>query len=288
MTQPAPAGITVQLMDGFGSVELEGHTNNSGQVRFTILSGEHSIHIFGRGIEESNTPMQILPVEMHKSENIIVHSKNDGSGSGPSASSQTVPARRLNVPGKAQQEFERGSTALGHKEWPEAKKRFEAALGIFPDYDLAYNGLGDADMASGDMAGARTAFEKAIALNKNFAEAYRNLARVAFAEHNFEEADNLLTQSLAIEPSNARALTYAANAELLTHKYKEAIEHARKVHTMPHDGLASVHIVAARALEATQQPQEAAKEYQLYIDEDPKGRDVAMARDSIVRLGASQ
>ena len=288
MTQRAPSGITVQLLDGFGSVELEGHTDGSGQWQFTILSGEHSLHVFGRGIEDYNTDLQILPVEMHKTVNLIVHAKNSpGSDNGVSSGSATVSAHNLNIPNKAQQEFERGSSALGHQDWPGAKKHFEAAVAVFPEYELAYNGLGAAALASGDMAAARPAFEKAIALNKNFAEAYRNLARVAFAEHNYEEADTLLTQSLVIEPSNVRALTYAANAELITHKYKEAIEHAQKVHTIPHEGLASAHIVAARALEATQKPEEAVKEYKLYIDEDPKGRDVPMARDAITRLSGS-
>jgi tetratricopeptide (TPR) repeat protein len=285
MTQRVPAGITVQLLDGFGSVELEAHTNGNGEVQFTILSGDHTLRIFGRGIEESNTPMQILPVEMHKTENIVVHSQKGGDAASlPTTSSQTVPARRLSIPGKAQQEFERGSNALGHKDWPQAKKHFEAAVGIFPDYDLAYNGLGDAAMAGGDLEGARTAFEKAISLDKNFAEAYRNLARVAFAEKKFEEADTLLTQSLVIDPSNARGLMYAANAELVLHKYGEAVEHARKVHSMPHDGMAGAHIVAARALEATQQSDEAVKEYKLYLSEEPQGRDATMAHDAVARL----
>ena len=111
---------------------------------------------------------------------------------------------------------------------------------------------------------------------------------MAFSEHNFEEADRLLIQSLVIDPGNVRALTYAANAELLLHKYSEAVEHARKVHSLPHDGLAGAHIIAARALEGTQQPDEAVKEYRLYLAEEPAGRDVPIARDAIARLGASK
>jgi hypothetical protein len=288
MPHSAPAGITVQVLDGFGSVESEGHTGGDGVVQFVVLSGEHSLRIFGRGIEEYNNGLEILSVEMHKTENVVVQSKKEPGGDGTvTTGSATISARRLNIPNKAHQEFERGANALGHKDWPEAKKRFEAAIAIFPDYDLAYNGLGDAAMATGDTAAARAALGKAISLNKNFAEAYRNLARVAFAEHNYEEADTLLLQSLIIDPLNARALTYAANAELLTHKYSDAIAHARKAHTLPHEGLAGVHIVAAHACEATNQLQEAVKEYRLYLDEDPRGRDVAVARAAITRLGGA-
>ncbi len=83
---------------------------------------------------------------------------------------------------------------------------------------------------------------------------------------------------------NAWALSSAANAELILHKYNDAIAHARKAHSVPHQGLAGVHIVTALALEATQQPFEALKEYQLYLDEEPNGRDAARAKAAVARL----
>src|SRR5438094_591400 len=86
---------------------------------------------------------------------------------------------------------------------------------------------------------------------------------------------------------NAWALATAANAELLTHEYDEAIAHARKLHTVPHAGMAGVHFVAALALEATQQPVEALKEYYLYLQEVPDGRDAERARKAIARLSGS-
>jgi len=139
-------------------------------------------------------------------------------------------------------------------------------------------------LASGNSERAREAFEKAIQVNDRFAEAYRNLARISLSEHKYEEVDTLLTKSLAADPLNTWALTYAAYSELLTRKFSEAIDHARKAHTVAHDGLASVHIVAARALEATQQPAEALAEYRLYLQEDPKGRDATRAREAVARL----
>src|SRR5258708_40057230 len=122
---------------------------------------------------------------------------------------------------------------------------------------------------------AAQSFSKAIELNPTFSAAYRNLARISFTRGNYEEADKLLVKSLEDDPLNAWALTSAANAELILHKYSDAITHARKAHSVPHQGLGGVHIVAALALEATQQPLDAWEEYQLYLDEEPNGRDVA-------------
>jgi superkiller protein 3 len=191
------------------------------------------------------------------------------------------------VPEKAEKELQKGKAAEAQKNWEEARKHFEAAIAIYPDYDIAYNGLGQALANIGDATAARAAFEKAIKINDNFAMAYRNLARISLRERKFDEMDNLLTRSLSSDPLNAWALAYASYAELQLHKFDDAIDNARKAHSVPHDGLASIHIVAARALEEKQQPAEAASEYRLYLQEDPTGRDAERARKAIARLSGS-
>jgi tetratricopeptide (TPR) repeat protein len=139
-------------------------------------------------------------------------------------------------------------------------------------------------LASCTAKAARPAFEKAISLNENFAEAYRNLARISLAERKFDETDQLLTRSLSADPLNPWALAYAAYAELQLHKFDEAIGHARKAHEGEHKGLASVHIVAAMALEATDKTAEAAGEYRTYLQEDPSGRDAPRAKEKLASI----
>jgi tetratricopeptide (TPR) repeat protein len=289
MPNRAAAGVTVQVQSGFGNVEADLKTDSSGQVQCHTLTGLHRLRIYGPDIQEYESNFEIELAEVRHTENVVVRAKPSGATTSTSHSSTnaTVSAVRLRIPEKAQDEFKKGSKALEQKDWAEARKRFEAAISLYPAYDLAYNGLGSALLASGDSQDARPAFEKAIALNEAFAEAYRNLARISFADRNYQEADTLLSKSLSVDPLNAWALTSAANAELLTHNYDAAIAHARKAHTVPHQNLAGVHIVAALALEATQQPFEALKEYQLYLEEDPKGRDAERAEKAIARLSAT-
>jgi tetratricopeptide (TPR) repeat protein len=175
---------------------------------------------------------------------------------------------------------------MRRQHWQESRTLFESAIREYPEYDLAYNGLGMVQMQLNELESARNSFSKAIELNADFSAAYRNLVRISFAERNYEEADALLTKALAGDPLNVWALGSAANAELLTHKYSEAIAHAQKAHSGPHEGLAGVHIVAALAPEARQQPSEAIQEYQLYLDEEPKGRDADRAQKAITRLSS--
>jgi Tfp pilus assembly protein PilF len=281
----ASAGLTVQLLDGFGTLEQEHKTDSSGMALFHTMTGVHNLRIYGPGIQEYTGRVELEKVEIHHTEMVQVQPERTGkSGNASGPDSTIVPASRLKIPGAAKTEFEGGSSALERKDWAAAKKRFQAAIAIYPEYDVAYNGLGMAAASTGETQAAREAFEKAIKLNDHFAEAYRNLARISLSERKYEEMDTLLSKSLESDPLNAWALTYAAYAELQTHKFTEAIANARKAHNLPHPGLASVHIVAARALEATQRPAEALAEYKSYLEEDSNGRDAGRAREAVARL----
>jgi tetratricopeptide (TPR) repeat protein len=196
----------------------------------------------------------------------------------------TVPAIRLRIPDNARKEFEKGGKAMEEKSWDESRKHFQAAVDLYPDYDLAYNGLGIACSQLNDIPAARQAFLKATELNDKFAGAQRNLARILLSEHNYNEVASLLNRSLNVEPMNAWALTNAAYAELQVHSFKEAAEHALRVHSLPHDSLANAHVIAGYALEALGQKQEAAEQWGLYLKEDPKGPNAKRAQEAVARL----
>jgi len=251
-------------------------------VEFSTITTRKQLRIYGPGSVEHEESFDIEPVEAHKT--VIVIVKTDAKNPSPRLPAGTIPSSRLLVPDKAQKEFQKGSEALAKKNWVDAKTHFDSAIAIYPDYDVAHNGLGMSLASAGDSKAARPAFEKAIKLNENFAEAYRNLARISLSERNFEEMDNLLTRSLSADPLNAWALAYAAYSELQLHKFAEALAHAQKTHTVEHKGLASAHTVAALALEALNRQPEAISEYELYLQEDPNGRDAARAKDKIARL----
>ncbi len=282
---PAGSWLTVQLMDGFGTLEGEQATDQEGMVRFRTITGIHRLRVIGPGIVEYNGTIDIENVEVRRLEIVRVWRKPDAASVSPPGEG-TVPAARLKVPANARKEFQKGAQAMERKDWQAAKKRFETAITLYPDYDLAYNGLGVAAMGTADVEAARRAFEKAIGLNQNFSEAYRNLARILLTERKFAEAETVLAKSLEGGPPNTWALTNLANAELLMQKFDQAIVNARKVHTLPHEAFAYTHVIAARALEATHQPELALAEYQLYLKEDPNGPNAARAREAVARISS--
>src|SRR5262249_10736281 len=142
----------------------------------------------------------------------------------------SVPAVRLNVPSAARKAYDQASEAMRKQEWEKSRTLFETAIHEYPQYDIAYNGLGAVQMQLNDVEGARKAFAKAIELNPDFAGANRNLARLLLKDHNNREALPLLLRSLATEPDSVWALVNAANSELLLQNYDDAVLYARKAH----------------------------------------------------------
>jgi tetratricopeptide (TPR) repeat protein len=283
------AFATVELMDSVGSSNVMNKrlTDNDGRVTFQTYSGEHRIRITGPNIQDYDGELEIERNEITHLERIRVRHARADSRNSEQPLGGTVAAVRLNVPAAARKAYQKGAEAMRKQRWQESREFFETAIGKYPQFDLAYDRLGVVQIQLNETVAARQSFSKAVEINPDFAEAYRNLARISLSERKYQEAETLLVKSLSTDSLNLWALATAANAELILHNYNDAIAHARQAHSIPHPGLAGVHIVAALALEATQQPSQAVKEYQLYLDEDPNGRDSSRALNAIARLGAT-
>ncbi len=279
---------TVELMDAVGgSSALDKQiTDQDGRVEFNTITGAHRIRITGDDFQPFEGDFEIAHTESYHLENFGVRRKPEGRTASAEAMN-TVPAIRLKIPDNARNEFEKGSKAMEEQKWGESRKHFQVAVDFYPDYDLAYNGLGSACWQLRDVPAARQAFVKATELNDKFAAAQRNLARILLSDHNYQEAASLLNRSLDVEPVHAWALTNAAYAELQLHRFKEAAAHALRVHGLPHDGLANAHVIAGYALETLGQQQEAAEQWKLYLKEDPKGPNAKRAREAVARLTTS-
>jgi tetratricopeptide (TPR) repeat protein len=283
------ANVTVELMDavGSGNVLDSKLTDNSGIVIFHTVDGLHRIRITGSHIQAYDGGVEIMRNETSHVERIRVRRAEGEQRSSETPQGGLVAAASLRVPASARKAFEKGSEAMRQQRWEQSRGLFETAIREYPQYDLAYNSLGIVQIQLNDVPAARQSFEKAISLNENSAGANRNLARILLAEQKNSEALPLLKHSLSTEPENAWALTHAAYVELMLHDFANALLDARKAHTVPHEGFANAHIVAAMALEATGKPAEAVQEYRMYLQEDPTGRDAERARKAITRLSAS-
>ncbi len=274
----------VELMDQDGLPVDRQFTDNDGQVEFNHLTGRHRVLVRGSEIQSAEVEFDIAHAESFHVQRVRVRPKAQPGEAKAPAGESTVAAARLNVNPRARKEYEKGNKALQEKKWDAAYESFRAAIALYPDYDLAYNGLGVAQTNLNNAAAAEVSFRQAIRINPKYAVAQRNLARLLLPEKNYEEAKALLVASLAIEPTNTWAMTNAAYAALQLKRYEEAAALARRVHQFPHTGFAEAHMIAGYALEALGQKAEAVAEFQLYLQEEPAGPNAASAREGIARL----
>lgn len=291
--RPVEQRERVQLLTSLDSYVGEVFSDSQGEATFpTVTPGAaYRLRVSGPNIEDTTGPVfRLLCNEGTHFENMDVKMKA-GSGDGaetsapaPSGAGSTVAAVDLNVPDKARKEFDKGNTALQHNDLAAARKAFEKAIQIYPQYAGAYNNLGLIAMKNGDRAAALAAFQQAVHINDHYALASVNLARLLLQDKKFSEAETELNRALTTEPLNLDALTMLADVQLETGRFDQAINTAWKVHSVPHQGFSVVHIMAALAFEARHMPQDAAVEYATYLKESPNGPAAQRAAAALARL----
>jgi len=285
----AMSQLRVELLSGSGVPIAETTARGAGQARFVGLRpGSYIVRVSGLDVEEATSGrFTISTMDQMHLEYVQVKLREPANADyPPAAGPATVSTVDLNVPPKAGKEFEKGSQALASQHWDEARKRFEKAIEIYPQYASAYNNLGVVLMNAGRRAEGRAAFEKAITLNASFARAYVNLARIYSLERNYSETTRLLEKALANDPLNVEALMLLANAQLLGGRLDDAISTARKAHGVPHQQYAVIHYVCAQALQAKNLAAEAAAEYRLFLEEAPESKYAEKARAALKNLEA--
>lgn len=281
--------LRVQLMSGGSTPVAENFTNDQGVAEFPrVPLGEYHVVVKGDGIEDADSgEFEVDRRKMSQDLFITVHGAS--SNSNPAAGgSPSVAAVDLNVPPKAKKEFDRASKAMDSQDWEKAIQRLKSAIALYPQYAPAYNNMAIAYGHLNDPSQEREALEKAIALNDHFGSALVNLAKLCFQDGHSARAETLLLSALLAEPSNASSMMLLAQAQLLNMHFEAAIATAHDVHSIPHQGLAVIHFIAARAFERLNRPQDALTELQMFLTEEPKGARADQVRKEILRIKNSQ
>lgn len=197
-----------------------------------------------------------------------------------------VSALDLAAPGKARSELQKGNKALSKGRWQQAQERFEKALSIYPSFPAAHNNLGVTLVRQGKDEPARRSFEEALRLEERYPDAYVNLASAWFRSGDLHRALALIEKALDLQPTSAEALTLVCNIRYRMGELEAAVESARRVHSLEHEGSAYAHFLAALALQQQRLTSEAATEFALYLEESPNGPNAQQARHMLRQLQA--
>ena len=279
--------LRVQLMSGSGSTPVaENFTTDQGTAEFTrVPVGDYHVVVSGEGIETVDSgPFEVDRRKLSQSLFVTVHSSNEPDSNRVATGSPSVAAVDLNVPDAARKEFDKASKAIADQNWTKALQLLNRAITLYPQYAPAYNNLGVVYDHVNDAAREREALEKAISVDDHFVPAYVNLAKLCLKEQNAPRAETLLESVNRLERANAETMMLLAEAQLLNKDYDAAISTAHSVHAVPHQKLAVVHYIAARALEHENRLPEALAELQLFLKEEPDGERANHVREEIAQI----
>ena len=275
------------LMNGSSTSPVaNSYTDAECMVGFDDLAvGTYHIAVTGDGIQDTDSGL--FEVDNRKmSQFVFITVKPKDSETSGSAGGPTVATVDLNIPKKAKKEYDKANESIARQDWNRARDELMRAVAIYPQYADAYNDLGVVYARLDDPAQEREALQKAISLNDHLASAFVNLGKMDIKAHAFPDAEIQLGKAANIAPNDPQTLMLLANVELMNQHFDAAIEHCKKVHTMPHDQQSLVHYIAARALEHENRLEDAVSEFRTFLQEEPSGPRAEAVRKELSALEA--
>lgn len=285
--QPPPYPIEVQLLTVSGLPVSETFSHGDGRADFRdVPEGNYRLRVSGADYETVlSEPFSILHNEHMHTEAVHVTPKppkGTQPGSNPiSASELQVPEKARNLFQKSVEQFEAGAADY-------AIQSLKAAIAVYPAYARAYNNIGIVLISKGDLAGAKKAFGDSLKADEKFVPAMINAARLALRQQDLPQAQGYAERAIALEPLNPEALTLLATAQFYQGKYENAVTTVNRIQTVPHEGFADAHLIAAEAYQKTGNNRQALDECRLFLKENPNSPRAEQVRSAMKVLEARQ
>jgi tetratricopeptide (TPR) repeat protein len=278
------ARLRVQLMNSASNNAMgEEFTNDQGEAEFySIDEGDYHVLVTGDGIQDADSG--IIEVDDRKGSQSISITVERASEAGGKPGTPSVSVSQLKIPSDAKAKYDEASQLMAKADYAGAIERLNQAIAIYPKYVEAYNNLAAAETRLSNWNEAREALQKATNVDNHFAPGFVNLGHLDERELNFQGAETQYAKAAELDPSNATTLTYLCRAQLLDKHYAAAIATAQRVHGMPHDKLALVHYMAARAYQHENRTSAAIGEFKIMLQEEPSGARADAVRKEVATL----
>jgi Flp pilus assembly protein TadD len=149
-------------------------------------------------------------VTLHDGAVIVLKQIGDPEGS-------TVSVTGLQVPKEAAKAYDKGIEALSDDKLPGARKQFERAVALYPDYAQAWSRLGEVLERQSEPKEAADACARALKADPKYIRPYLQLMRLAVAGKKMEDAAALGERATPLDPVEFPGIYYydaVANYEL--------------------------------------------------------------------------
>lgn len=192
----------------------------------------------------------------------------------------------LKAPAKSKKAYARGAEELQRRRPAEARKYFEEAVAIYPEYAVAWSELGGVLQQLGLTAEARQAFRRAIEADRMYLKPLVQLAALEAAAEHWPECIRAADSAIKLHPVEfPGAYYYRAVAHLQAREWDRTIALSEKAIGLdPNGDYPQAHFLLALALEHSGQRLAAADAMDRFLSAPRTQAEAARAREYLQRL----
>lgn len=198
----------------------------------------------------------------------------------------SISATSALAPKDARKAMEKARNDAKNDKLDEARKEFERAVAIYPQYADAWVDLGRVQQALNDPEGARKSFAMASQADAKLVTPYLALATLASREKKWQEVSDATDRALKLNPLDYPK-AYLLNA--LSNFYLKKIDAAEKSARagLEHDAehrFPGLNELLAGILVQKQDYEGAAEQYRKFLHYSPEGADTASVRKQLAEV----
>lgn len=203
-----------------------------------------------------------------------------------SVSPATVGVVDLQVPSKAQTEYQNGCAALQKKKIPDAEKHLRKAIEQYEKYAAAWVLLGQVLETQQRTEEARDACSRSLNASASYLAGYLCLTDISARQKKWDDALRFSARVLELDPTtNALAYAYNATANLNLHRVVEAEKSALKALEIDvQNSEPRIHFLLAQIYSAKGDRPNTAVQLREYLKFAKDPDDIAMVKNHLAKL----
>lgn len=271
--------VTVQLRDTMtGNIVSNGTSRINGSFDFYNVPPGHYEVVALKGVDEAHERVHVATSQATVTLRMAAPVSEPGAGN-------TVSVKALQIPGKARNEYQKARQAFNKGKFEDARKRVEKALQIFPRFAEALALRGILRANDKDYAGAQQDLQQAINDDSNYAMSFFALGATQNQLGKFTDAQQTLEEGLRVDPTSWQGYFELSKCMLGQDNYRNALKYVVKAEDIG-SGYAPIHLVKAHALLGLKAYDEAAIEFERFLNQDPKNPGAPEARQALAQARA--
>jgi Tfp pilus assembly protein PilF len=208
---------------------------------------------------------------------------------GTRAGKPSVSVAELNqtVPRGARKEYESAVEQLTAGDAAKARKGFERAIDLFPDFVEARSELAVVLMRDGDLPGAETLLRRAVEIDSAAVRPLLNLGLCLYRQQRYTDALPFLERGVQLQPVNPNGnLTYGISL-FLSGDEARAEPFLRKAYEQGGKACAKAQFYLSRLYTRQKKYERAAVALEIFLRDAPDDPNVASLRGTLVKLRAA-